>query len=802
MNPSIQLLETLITGSDKAFSIISSAQQKREFYRNQVQAFSCDIYLKNIQQLDTFQVPELLSTKQVEELREEWQKDKVIYFSELVSKYYFLAPNFQKEFIVSSRSDGNNIGFALNSGLLLNFDLYQNILLLPIGNNKFISPISENSFKHYDYVYEKTFVEIINSDKKIKVHKIKVVPKREGQALFSGDIYIQDSTWRIHSVDLKISRQTGIEVIDTLSIKQSYFPVTDKVWMSASQSFSFRYDIDLFSLEAVGNGNYIATFFNYILNPNFTSSQLKKDVHQLNSDSFYKTRTAESQIRKKQKNQFIITDTVSLDDLEEKIKSRKLAIQEPKADKDFFDNEISILLDSSTQKTKTDWQKLRSTPLTQEEEIHYQRSDSIKEVQSQPFYLDSIDRQSNKFKFVDLILGYSYKIRKKELTYRFPSLLNIIQSNTVEGLAINLGITRIKTREKDLSQTRLGANARYGFASKHFYTKGNIYHVFNRINNRYVFVEGGAFVEQFEPNAIPYFVNGLYTQFREQNLMKIYEKQYLQLGVGQRIFEGIFLRLQTSFERRIPLLNNPDASSLIDRENVDFTSNLPVDYKGNPIFFEAHTAALIKARFEYLIGEKYILRPKERISLSSKYPLLALTYTQAVENIAQSEADFGKLVFNLSDGMDFGTPGTFNYDIETGVFLWDNYTSFVDNFHFSTSPIFIAKSNLRQFLLLPFYEYSTTNSFIEIHAEQHFGGYFLHRIGFVKKLNWQLVASSNYLYTPATGHYTELSIGIENIFKLIRTDFVFAINPSLKQNRTLESRSSLSDFGVRFSIGI
>ena len=838
MKTSTALLETIVVRSEKeetenkAYSVIREAQQKREFYRNQAQAFSCDIYIKNVQQLDTISVPDLFSTKQVRQLKEEWRRDKVLYFGESISKYYFLAPNFQKEIIVSSHTIGDSRGFAWNSALFLNFDLYQNSLLLPVGDRKFISPIAKNAFAYYEYEHEAEFLEDISEEDQIKVHKIKVIPKYEGRPLFYGTIYIQDSTWRIHNVDLKVSRQAGLEIVDTLSIKQLFLPVTEKMWLCSSQSFQFHYQTRLFKIEAAGKGNYAGTFFNYTINPNFTASQLQKDIEELQSDSFYEDRIAKnaSSRRNSKKNDkkldpngIHIVDTVSLDNLEETLKEREQAKQEEtkkidkenrkiqqktertielNIEKNFFDKEVSILLDSSNLRSKTYWKNVRSVPLTDNEAHHYQRSDSIEEAHNQPYYLDSMDRRANRFKLADLVLGYSYRVRKKELVYKFPSLLNIIQSNTVEGTAINFGIDRIKTREKDFSQTIVGADTRYGFGSKRFLAKGEISHIFNRINDRYVLVEGGSFVEQIDPNAIPYFVNGVYTQLREQNFMKIYEKNYFQIGIGQRIFAGAFLRLQGSFERRIPLENDPNASSLIDRKDVVFTPNLPVDYKGNPVFFELHNAVLVKARFEYLIGEKYISQPKQRISLSSKYPLLTLSYTQAIRNVAQSQADFGKIMFNISDGMNLGMVGTFNYDIQTGTFLWNNYTSFVDNFHFTTSPLFIAKSNLRQFLLLPFYEYSTTDSFVEFHAEQHFNGFLLHRIGFMKKLGWQLVASSNYLYTPAARHYTELSIGLEHIFKVIRTDFVFTVNPSLKQNRTSESRNSIRNFGIRFSLGI
>ena len=192
------------------------------------------------------------------------------------------------------------------------------------------------------------------------------------------------------------------------------------------------------------------------------------------------------------------------------------------------------------------------------------------------------------------------------------------------------------------------------------------------------------------------------------------------------------------------------------------------------------------------------MRPKQRITVGSNYPTFTLTYSQGIPTIFDSKTDFGQLTLNIKDDVSLGVLGSFNYEAQAGTFLWNNYTSFADNFHFQTSPLLFAQTRLRQFLLLPYYQYSTTDNFAEIHAEHHFNGYIMNRIPLMKKLKWQLVAGVHYLYTPNTPNYTEVSVGFERIFKILRVDAVWAVNPSLQN----EIRTGLgTNFGLRLRFG-
>lgn len=822
----IGLKEVVITpnGEDPAYAVIRQAQKKREFYRTQNKAFSCNVYIKNVQKLDEFKVPKLLENDDMEEFRKEWEKNKIVYFSESVSKYYFLAPNKRKEVVISSKVSGDRGGFSWNSALYLSFDIYENTIDAPIGDRPFVSPIAAGAMLYYEYQHEGEFI-----DKGVNVHKIRVFPRSKGQPLFGGLIYIQDSTWRVHSTDLEVSKDVGLEFIDKLSIKQTFVPVSktasDDIWLCSTQSFAFNYSIAMMGAKVVGHGDYTGSFSNYDVTPNFTKAQLAEDTkgQKLPNLAFTKKNIKKDKLEKKEvidkkedveegtkteeqtENQVEdqtedIAEITTQNTTKDSVSNLKTELETMVLERKFFNKNISIISDSSNLKSAEYWESIRSVPLTSEESEHYVRSDSVEKAQNDPVYLDSMDRKANKFKVFDLLTGYTYRSRKRELTFNFVPITQNIQANTVEGYVLNAGINLRKFRKKNFSTTQVGLDGRYGFKSEKFYAKGSFFHRFNQINSAYVRAEGGSFVEQFDADAIPSFVNGIYTLFREENYQKIFEKRFAKITTGARIFDGAFLNLQANFEQRVPLQNaDPTLKPYFNRDEVEFTQNMPTDFDGNDFFFEKHNAFILKAQLRYRIGEKYVLRPKQRITTDSKYPTLTLTYSQAVPNIFESKADFGQLTLNVKDDVSLGVVGSLNYEAQAGTFLWNNYTSFADNFHFQTSPLLLAQSRLRQFLLLPYYQYSTTDNFAEFHAEQHFNGYLMNRVPLLKKLKLQFVAGVHYLYTPNTPNYTEVSIGFERILKVLRVDAVWAVNPSLQN----EIKTGLgTNFGLRLRFGI
>ncbi len=87
-----------------------------------------------------------------------------------------------------------------------------------------------------------------------------------------------------------------------------------------------------------------------------------------------------------------------------------------------------------------------------------------------------------------------------------------------------------------------------------------------------------------------------------------------------------------------------------------------------------------------------------------------------------------------------------------------------------------------RFLLVPHYYFSNVNKFnTAVYAEHHFNGFITNKIPVVNKLKWHLVTGVNHLYMNNDRRYTELLIGLENILKLFRVDYVWGFEKNIQQ---------------------
>ena len=95
--------------------------------------------------------------------------------------------------------------------------------------------------------------------------------------------------------------------------------------------------------------------------------------------------------------------------------------------------------------------------------------------------------------------------------------------------------------------------------------------------------------------------------------------------------------------------------------------------------------------------------------------------------------------------------------------------------HFNGNRTLRASEYVNSFQLAKYYANSTTSSFYTFgHLEHHFNGLITNKIPLFKRLNWNLVAGGNAFYVNSKNNYTEVFAGLENIFKLLRIDFVVA----------------------------
>ena len=333
-NYTLTTIEIRPEGEDPAYAIIKNAMAKRKFYLTQVDEYSCKVYVKGLQKLTKH--PDKIFGVEVDLSEYVDSTTGIAYLSESVSQLQFKRPDKVKETMISSRVSGSNRAFSFNQASDMEFNFYENIMMAEgLSPRGFISPIATSALMYYRYRLEGSFYENGHW-----VNKIAVIPKRKNDPVYSGYIFIQDSTWRIHSTDLFLTKDAQIQFVDTLRINQVFIPATknDEVWMQGSITFNFVFSFMGFE----GNGNFVGVFSEYKISPGFEKKHFKGSVMKINEDA--------------------------------------------------------------NKRDTTYWEMIRPIPLTPEETRDYVKRDSMIVIKESKPYQDSLDRKANEFKIGNLLI--------------------------------------------------------------------------------------------------------------------------------------------------------------------------------------------------------------------------------------------------------------------------------------------------------------------------------------------------------------------------------------------------------------
>ncbi|MGN6493673.1 MAG: DUF5686 and carboxypeptidase regulatory-like domain-containing protein [Agriterribacter sp.] len=271
---------------DPAYEIIRQTIKKRSFYKEQVKAFECQVYIKG--QLKLKDYPSTIFGQKVDFSDGDSGKQKMIYLSETIAKYYYQAPDKEKAIVTSTRVSGQAESFGFSSPRFVTF--YDNNIQISNALNPrgFISPIADNALSFYKYRFMGSFQENGRL-----ISKIMVIPRRSFEPLFSGFISIVEDDWRIHSVDLTLTKESQMELADTLRIQHIYVPVTKDVWMIHNQVL--YPSVKLFGFDA--NGSFVTVYSDYNLTPTFEKNYFNNIVLNYYSASNKKPRAFWDSVR-------------------------------------------------------------------------------------------------------------------------------------------------------------------------------------------------------------------------------------------------------------------------------------------------------------------------------------------------------------------------------------------------------------------------------------------------------------------------------------------------------------------------
>lgn len=708
-----ELEEVVVTAKakDRGNEIIKKANDQMEHFDKMLDNYSVNVYVKGVQRLDSIpkKLPKFIKISDLPDSNDLG----LLYLTESVAAYNFQKPDNYKEEMISSKVAGRKQGMSNNRVSEVNFNFYQNSFLIS-GEKPFISPIADGGIMLYKYNLISSVYEDGN-----RVFKIKVTPRNKAEAVFGGYIYINDKTWSIHSVDLFVTKASGIEFIDSVYIKQTYQIINDSI--SAPRSITMNSRFKFFGF----NGGFVnvGSFYNYQFNKKFP--------------------------------------------------------------KKFFQKQVFSIASDAVKKDTTYWTDNRPVVLTKEENKFYTKKDTVveKDLRMLDTIPDSIMRLRNKVTLGKLfVFGYRYNGGKHIL--KLDPLLGDLGYNTVEGLKTEIGFTLTKklSNNQEWYQRNgyyFSSRWRYGIASEKLYAKfsfGNN----NSGEQRYWNVSIGNYIYQYNRSEpIIDYVNAAYTLLLRQNFAKLYEKTSVSYHYSDLLKWGPKIDLGIEYAQR-KALKNHEKGFLIPQAKDQTTSNNPMNLLSDSLAFKTHNALILNFSGSYTPGEKFEMVYNFRRVIGSHYPTLYWDFEQGIKGLG-SAVGFGRYQIGVGKSLKFGYWGKSNIDIIVGGFVNKSSSYFMDYKHFNGNETHILKNGtgnwqgrdqLDQFNALSYYGFSTNDNYLEFHFQHRFLGLFLTKIPLLNKLHLQEVTGINAVYTSGNRNYQEIYVGVENIAKIIRIDFV------------------------------
>ena len=263
-----QLNEVIVKtgGEDPAYGIIRKAIASRSEHLKEIKQFTTEVYIKGQMQLRDY--PKRFMGQKVDFEDGDTSKQKMLLLSETIAQYSVSEPNQRKVEVISTKVSGRSNGFGFSSPQIISF--YENIISLGSGLNPrgFISPISDNALNFYKYKFEGTFFEFGK-----EISRIKVIPKRAYEPLFTGYIHITENDWHIQSIDVKLLRDQQMQLLDSLVLQQQYVP-TGPYWVIKQQviyPYGKFFGFDFF-------GSFLQVYDKFDLTPNFKPKYFNSTV--------------------------------------------------------------------------------------------------------------------------------------------------------------------------------------------------------------------------------------------------------------------------------------------------------------------------------------------------------------------------------------------------------------------------------------------------------------------------------------------------------------------------------------------
>ncbi|MBI1838465.1 MAG: carboxypeptidase-like regulatory domain-containing protein [Flavobacteriia bacterium] len=213
------------------------------------------------------------------------------------------------------------------------------------------------------------------------------------------------------------------------------------------------------------------------------------------------------------------------------------------------------------------------------------------------------------------------------------------------------------------------------------------------------------------------------------------------------------------------------------------------------------TSSEFIARFRWTKDEEFIAGTFDRSTLNSRYPIFSLQGIFAVKGFLGGNYNYQKIEFRMDHNTKIPILGRINYGVNCGYIFGTVAYPFL-KVHEGNQSYWLLTST---FNMLNYFEF-ISDKYVGGYVENHWGGLFFDAIPYVKNFKLRVVSTGRITYgaisnrheremeipsfTKSFGKipYAECSVGLENIFKVIRIDVFYRIS---------HLDSGMNPFGIR-----
>jgi hypothetical protein len=447
---------------------------------------------------------------------------------------------------------------------------------------------------------------------------------------------------------------------------------------------------------------------------------------------------------------------------------RDFVLEQPMEEKWFRETNEVVMREDAYKKDAAFWDSTRGESLSQRERRIYSMVDTIKTIPAYKTWSDLVYLAATGYKETGL--------------FEIGPIYTFLSWNNIEGLRGRFGG---QTSNKFSTRLIFSGYVAYGQKDERFKYGGTARYFLSKDPRSLVGAEFKKDVEQLGKSPDAFANDNIFGSIlrrrRDTSNIKLNSLVQGKAYIDHEWAPGFSTRLNLAHNIYKPL-GDLDYTFYRNAERTDSTGIIN------------NTEATLYLR--YARHERFVAGEVDRISLGTNWPIFHLMYSRGLE-LLEGQFSYNKLRFRMDDYLYPGNFGVFNYIVEAGK-VWENLpypllflppgsnSSVYDRFAFN---------------LMNFYEFAC-NQYVSFKAEQHFGGIFLDRFPALRKLKWREVAT----LSAITGHltdankelladqrsinslrkpYVEAGIGVENIFKFLRVDYIWRLsylNPSWKKD--------------------